>query len=362
MTASVGQWSEYPGTLVSQDGLIRLPYDLDNADPASPESLELSAVLREGARPLASLTARPGPIFNAAHDSFRLPLDKPLTVHVVNAMGVVLGDSIIGLSVLHWLRDAYPHLKLVLYRGATTPDYVEQLYHLAARAIGEIRYLPWPLADIPADEPIIDIGNFVFWPRFATLPTIDFFCEAMGIDPAQMPVSDKANRWLTGLDLPELPQAWRSQPYVLFSPEASTPVRRIPDSIRHAWIDRLWGAYRLPVLGFANCCHPHFVDLRPLSHDTASFLMWIRHAQAMVSADSAAVHAAAGFGVPTTAIFTTIDPMLRVRDYPRCQSVALRVEALEGIHSSDSADHVALVEDISRERHPRTLPLPMPAP
>jgi hypothetical protein len=283
-------------------------------------------------------------VFNAAHTPFALPVSKAGTIHLVNAMGVVLGDSIIGLSVLHWLREAYPDLKLVLYRPAASPAYVEELYRLAAGLVGEIRHLPWPLDAIPPGEPVIDIGNIVYWPRFSTQPMIDLFCEAMGIDAARVPAVVKSNRWLTGLTLPALPAAWRAQPYVLFSPEASTPIRRIPPAVWHRWVDRLWDAYGLPVLGFTDLHHPRFVDIRALTPDTASFLMWIKHAQAMVTTDSAAVHAAAGFDVPTTAIFTTIDPNLRVRDYPRCTPVDLAIETLRGMHSSDLAEHVALVE------------------
>ncbi|MEJ0004762.1 MAG: ADP-heptose--LPS heptosyltransferase [Pararobbsia sp.] len=362
MTANPETLYAHRGAWLTPDGLIQLPYDLEhgcmaNATPApanAAPSATTAARMPGPARPLSEHAH----VFNAANARFSLLLDRLKTVHIVNAMGVVLGDSIVGLTVLHALKRACPHLELVLYRPATTPDYVEQLYRLAAGLIGEIRYLPWPAERIPAGEPIVDIGNLVYWPRFATLPTLDFFCEAMGIDPSRIPAADRANRWLSALDLPALPAAWRSRPYVLFSPEASTPIRRIPPSIRHAWIDRLWNAYRLPVLGFADCRHPHFVDIRALAPDTPSFLAWIRHAKAMVSADSAAVHAAAGFDVPTTAIFTTIDPYLRVRDYPRCRHVKLRIEALHGIHSSSLEAHLALVEYVWRYTDMHTIPLP----
>jgi hypothetical protein len=363
----------HPGSWVSAEGLIEVPYDLERKEAPRPSSAS-SASSASAARVLAPADAGatsglpdcPRPladhpnVYNAAHARFTLPIGQVRRVHVINAMGVVLGDSIIGLSVLRWLRETHPHLELVLYRAATSPDYVEHLYRLATGLVGEVRRLPWPVDAIPAGEPIVDAGNLMYWPRFSTQPMVDVFCEAIGIDPAQVPASAKSNRWLAQLTLAALPDAWRGRPYVLFSPAASTPIRRIPRAFWHRWIDRLWEAYGLPVLGFVDMDHPHFVDLRALTPDTASFLMWIKHAQALVSADSAAVHVAAGFDVPTTAIFTTIDPKLRVRDYPHCTPVDLMIDELRGMHSSDLAQHVALVERAWREGDLDAMPLPTP--
>jgi hypothetical protein len=358
----------HPGSWVSAEGLIEVPYDLERNEAAhvssaspAPAKRVLAAAATAAAGIRADcpypLTEHPN-VYNAAHARYTLPVGEARRIHVVNAMGVVLGDSIVGLSVLRWLRDAQPHLELTLYRPATSPDYVEHLYRLAAGIVGEIRQLPWPVAAIPAGEPIVDIGNIVYWPRFSTQPMIDVFCEAMGLDPAQVPASAKTNRWLAELALPALPEAWRARPYVLFSPAASTPIRRIPRAFWHRWIDRLWDAYGLPVLGFVDIDHPRFVDLRDQAPDTSNFLMWIKHAQAMVTADSAAVHAAAGFDIPTTAIFTTIDPVLRVRDYPRCTPVDLAIEELRGLHSSDLARHVTLVERAWQDGNLEAMPLP----
>ncbi|HTJ91884.1 MAG TPA: ADP-heptose--LPS heptosyltransferase [Pararobbsia sp.] len=337
----------HQGSWITDARVIDLPYDIEMGHRPFPT-----------AAPLA-LTTLPN-VSSAARAPFESPAPHSRTIHLISAMGVVLGDAIIGLTALDWLRRKHPSLKLVLYRPASTPDYVEQLYRLAHSAgIGEIRYLPWPVADIANDEPIIDIANIVFWPKFATTAMIDFFFDAIGIDPAQVPAEDKANRWLARLDLPAPPPPWAGRPYVLFSPDASTPIRRIPASTHTAWIDRLWDTYGLPVLGFGAIDHPRYVDIRAHSPNTAAFLSWIRGARALVTADSAAVHAAAGFDVPTTAIFTTIDPALRVRDYALCHTVDLRIDALKGLHSSDTPEHVALVERIWRDANLDEMPLPV---
>ena len=339
----------HPGSWVTAGRLIELPYDFETGGRPFPT---------DKPRSLATLRN----VASAVHAPFTLPAKQIPIVHLIGAMGVVLGDSIVGLSALHWLRETHPHLELVLYRPASSPDYVEQLYRLAkdARIFNDLRQLPWPVASIARDEHVVDIGNFVYWPSFSTTPMIDFFFRALGVDPKLVAPEAKANRWLNELALPELPQPWADdRPYVLFSPEASTPIRQIPARLHTAWIDRLWAAYGLPVLGFAPIEHPRYTHIRALSPDTASFLSWIRGAYALVTADSAAVHAAAGFDVPTTAFFTTIDPAMRVRDYPLCHAVDLRVDALRGMHTSDAPEHIELVERVWQSADLDRMPLPV---
>jgi hypothetical protein len=317
------------GSLLSPDGRIIAPYDLEQEERHM-----------DGCAALASHAG----ILNAAVRPFELAYAKVSTVHVINGMGVTLGDSIIGLTALHAIKRAHPQVRFVLYRPARAPRYVEDLYALADGFIADCRSLPWSLAQLPDDETRIDVGNHLFWPGFASLPMIDFFLSALGTDPACVPGRDKANRWLAALHLPPLPSEWRDRPYLLFCPTSSTPVRSVPGSMHAALVERLIERFDLPVLGFGPVDHPGYVDVRAHSPDTAHFLAWIRHAQYVVASDTAAVHIAAGFDVPTTAFFTTIAPALRVRDYPVCEPIALDVPALRDIQASSRAPDLAVIE------------------
>jgi hypothetical protein len=316
----------HPGSLLALDGRIVAPYDLEQRDTEIGEHV--------------ALASQPG-ILNAAAQPFKLDYSKIAAVHVINGMGVTLGDSIIGLTALNAIRHAHPQVRFVVYRPELSPPYVEQIYALAAGKVAEIRRLPWPLADIPSDETRIDMGNHLFWPGFMSLPMIDFFLGALGVPPESVPSANKANRWLQMLELPHLPEAWRDQPYVLFCPTASTPIRSIPQPVRATLVSRLIERFGLPVLGFGPVDHPHYVDVADISTSTAHFLAWIRHARYVLTSDTAAVHIAAGFDVPTTAFFTTIAPELRVRDYPYCQPVTLDLPELRNVPASDREQDVA---------------------
>lgn len=316
----------HPGSLLASDGCIVAPYDLEQRDAEIGEHV--------------ALASRAG-ILNAAAQPFELDYSKIAVAHVINGMGVTLGDSIIGLTALTAIRHAYPQARFVVYRPELSPPYVEQLYALATDKVAETRPLPWPLADIPADETRIDMGNHLFWPGFMSLPMIDFFLGALGVPPESVPSTSKANRWLQMLELPCLPEVWRGQPYVLFCPTASTPIRSIPQPVRTALVSRLFEHFGLPVLGFGPVEHPHYVDVTAISTSTANFLTWFRHARYVLTSDTAAVHIAAGFDVPTTAFFTTIAPELRVRDYPHCQPVTLNLPELRNVQASEREQDVA---------------------
>ncbi|WP_213989324.1 hypothetical protein [Sodalis sp. dw_96] len=318
----------HPGSLLTGDGHVVAPYDIEQQRDIG--------VYR-------SLYAQAG-FYNAAASAFTLDYPRLSAVHIVNGMGVALGDSIIGLTAVEALRFLNPALRTVLYRPARAPAYVESLYHMAAGIIGEMRWLPRGLAELAGPEPRIDLGNHLFWPGFAAMPMIDFFLRSLGADPAAVPPGHKANRWLQRLCLPQLPDSWQNNDYVLFCPAASTPLRSIPAVMHKTFVAWLWRRFACPVLGFGPLDSPHYVDIGELSTDTPQFLSWIKHARFVLSSDSAAVHAAAGFDVPSTAIFTSIAPALRVRDYRLCQPIALDVPAVRNMHASARPQDIALLE------------------
>lgn len=96
----------YPGTLLAPDGTLVAPYDLEHGD----ERAESHAA----AAPALGL-------LHAAHRPFRLDYSEARHVHVINGMGVTLGDSVIGLTALAALRAAHADVRFTLYRPARAP-------------------------------------------------------------------------------------------------------------------------------------------------------------------------------------------------------------------------------------------------
>ena len=319
------------GSLLSADDEIVAPYDL--------EVSESSAI---GYRALEHSNG----VVNAAKTAFRTDYAAVSHVHVINGMGVTLGDSVIGITALLAIKANFPHISFTIYRPKHTPAYVKQLYELAASQLGAIVDLPVRLAAPVEGELRIDIGNHLFWPKFTRMPMIDFFIDALGVKPESIPAELKRNHWLEDLCLPA-PQA-TSGDYVLLCPTASTPVRSIPASQHARLAEALWQRFGLPVAGFGAIDHAHYIDLTSRSPGTADFIAWIRGARYLFTPDTAALHIAAGFDIPTTAFFTTISPDLRVRDYPFCHSVSLPLPQLEGIQASNRAGDIRMIEHAYR--------------
>ncbi|SAL66334.1 hypothetical protein AWB74_03709 [Caballeronia arvi] len=324
----------HAGSLLSGSGEIVAPYDLEvtHADASG-------------------FTALPADIHNADREPFEADYALARRVHLVNAFGVTLGDSIIGLSALAAIRRRHPHLAFTVYRPARAPRYVQRLYELA-RHMCDLVDLPVPLASLPRDEFRIDIGNQLFWPRFASMPMIDFFLWAMGVAPDSIAADDKRNRWLADVPLPS-PD---SEPYALFCPDASTPVRSIPAPARARIVARLADETGLPVAGFGAVDHPRYRNIALLCADTDDFLAWIRHARYLVTADTSALHVAAGFDVPTTAFFSTIPASMRARDYADCVAVEMDVPHLQGMHASARPADLDALERAYRDYDWRAMP------
>ncbi len=272
------------------------------------------------------------PTMHAGRQPFCWRPPRGGTLNVLNGMGVTLGDSVIGLGVLAWLKQRDPDLRIEVWRSQCAPAFVERLYALADAVVDRVHRLPQALDTLPHE--LVDLSDFLHWPSFAALPMVDFFAAGVGLSPQAMPEAAKANRWLAALPVASPLAARQAGRYVLFCADASTPLRSVPGDLEAAMVERIWQRYRLPVCGFRAIDHPRYRDVSSLSPNLDAYLGWVRSAQLVVSTDSSALHIAAGFDRPTLALFTGIAPALRVRDYPLCRSLDIGTPATRGVHES----------------------------
>ena len=311
--------------LVRDDGKVWIPYDRAGAGVPEAEFRRLSSCVE---------------VHNADRKAFRLD-DAPVRrLLIINGMGIALGDSVIGLSALTWLRRKHPQAEITLWRSFTAPAYVESLYALADETF-RVERLPQPLSRLREFDAVIDLADFMRRPAFDAMPTIDFFFDSLGIDPANIDSLHKRNLWLAE-QMPPGAEPDSGNAYALFCPYSSARLRSIPEHLHEAMIDAIWRKYRRPVLGFSPARHPHYRNVADRSRHLPDFIRLIRHAALVVTADSAAVHIAAGFDRETVAYFVSIRPALRTRDYPRCRSIHLDADlVLDGLHEASSAEQIS---------------------
>ena len=241
---------------------------------------------------------------------------------ILNGFGISLGDGIIGLQALCAARSLGAIQGQVVL-GRTEPPakpLVPQIYRLAADLAAIA-----PMAEAPLAGRVIDIRDFAFDPFFRQVAMIDFFLTRLGLPPATVPASLKRMSWLAprATPLPDLPFP---KGYVLVCPNASIPLRDMPDAIHAALLARLaargWGPVVTQGPAMAGAV------TMPRCATIAELCAFVAGARAVVSTDTAMVHLADAFSVPCLVFMTTHQPAMRVRDYPLCRAVHLPVAGL----------------------------------
>jgi len=280
-------------------------------------------------------------------------------VALLNGLGLALGDGVVALNAIAWLKQLHPQLEITLYHAERLPPAAHALVALQPQALHALRPLPAPLHAMLADGLVVDLGDFVFWDEFQRLPMVDFFFWALGLDAAAVPREHKQNRWLRAQvwpqTRPDLDAVLDAAPYCLFVPRASSALRSLPPALWPLCIDFLSARYGLRVLGAEPMVHPNYQCIAAHVTSTPAFLRSVAKARCVLSVDSAAVHLAAGFGVPALALFNTIAPALRVASYEGVQALDLRDPALHGLHTSDDAALLEHADAQWRLQLPRAL-------
>lgn len=280
-------------------------------------------------RPLLSPT-----VLNYAVDRQPAGYRDGCRVNFINGMGVTLGDSIVGLTVCHYLKQRYRDMHISILRPLTAQPAVDALYQraLAAGVIDELNRMPWPLSACEHYDLNIDMGNQLFREDFQQMEMHDYFFHHAGISAQSVADKDKTNRWLA-LNHPRQ----ETPPFVLFCPDASTPLRQIPADWHGQVVAGLQQRYRLPVKGFSPLVLPGYEDVRAQTQTTDDFIQIISQARFVYTADSSALHIAAAFAVPTHALFTSITPSLRTGYYPHVNGVWIGDDTLRGQHATSDA-------------------------
>lgn len=312
----------YTGSLLKESRDIVAPYDLEQSPV-----LEKIQILK---MPY---------ILNRAENAFSIDYKNISHITVINGMGVTLGDSIIGIDALNVLKKIRPDIHITLIRPHRCSPYVEEIYQLAEPSIiDKVHYMPYPLSHINPKQLNIDAGNQLFWHDFNHMEMHDFFLHILGVSPQDIENKDKSNQWLSHVFPAENPKG-----YVLFCPDSSTPLRAIPARFHQTIIERLYDRFHLPVLGFSDAKHPHYQKV--ICRNTPDFIAMIKHANYVYTCDSSAVHIAAGYGIPTTCILTSILPQYRTLYYSNCNSIYLGNNKTEKLHEThnkailDSVEH-----------------------
>ncbi|MBF2750779.1 hypothetical protein ISN41_22135 [Enterobacter bugandensis] len=317
----------YQGSLLADNTNIIASYDVEQGEKYT--SLKM---LREDI------------IANKALNKIKFKISNSKHVNIINGFGVTLGDSIIGLNVCLFIKEMNEKIKINIARPCTTPESLESLYYYALQAgiFDSVTRMPFPLSECNQYDFNIDMGNQLYRNDFQSLEMHDYFFEHMGISPHIVPHAYKKNHWLK-----RLPNEIKNKgEYILFCPNASTQIRAIPYKYHTQVIESIAKKYNLPVLGFSPAKAELYTDISLQVTNTLSYINVIRNSNFVYTADSSAVHIAAGFDIPCHCIFTSIDPDLRIRYYPNCISSFIGDAVTQGLHFTESREIIHHVQKL----------------
>ncbi|EKF62632.1 hypothetical protein B194_4511 [Serratia plymuthica A30] len=315
----------YTGSLLLDGRYIVSPYGISKEQPGGDIS------------PLSNSI-----VHNNSINKISVDYSKVKSLTVINGLGVTLGDSVVGISALHAIKNINPNIVIKVIRPENCPNYVNEIYTLTNNIINEIHFMPFDISKAAESELIIDIGNQLYWEDFNKWEMHDFFIRNLGLERSFIPVEFKSNSWLKNSTIDDV----NLGEYILFCPHASTKIRSIPQQHHRKIISSLSDKFKVKVLGFSDVYHKNYTNITGLSKSTACFASIIKNAKYLYTCDSAALHIGAGFNIPTTCIFTTVKPEFRSLYYNNCESVYIGNDMTEGIHNSED---ITLVNSICKE-------------
>jgi hypothetical protein len=262
----------------------------------------------------------------------RLPLTRPIRLALFNGTGTMLGDTLIGLSAFHLvathIKKEFPSIEVDALLAWNARPGVSEIASGNVH-ITSVHHQTITLRQFCQYDAYWDFSSLLALPGYNTMPLFDFYIEQFGSSPNAIPFTDKTTQLpldvVLRADACNVLNSHRgTSPFLLVQATASNPLRSIPD-------DAMLALLRAA----AHAGHWHPVVLNPLPKNTPDSLrhgvldlsQWsaqsiahcfalIAEIPAVVSVDTLAIHVAGALGKPGVALFTTIDPELRVKYTP----------------------------------------------
>lgn len=302
-----------------------------------------------------------------------------IKVFFINGMGTGLGDGMIGLAALNIfyrrLQKKYNKVTIDLAQPGIIGDKSHRALYDQESIINSYSYLPVTVEKLLEYDLIMDNSAMLVRENFPINTMMDFYLENLGIDPKSVSVAEKkihiktselAKKMLSlplkllrqknteklmGLDIP-------TDKLILLHCSASTPLRSMPRDLIKKAIKKILDAdpsYHVVTwermddikkdidATLADKKHRHTnLFFKNMGFDFYTHI--ISQVDAVVSVDTSCYHIASAFDIPSVAIFQSIDPAIRIKDYPYCAAIELSQDkTLRGIHISDKPEHLKLL-------------------
>lgn len=267
---------------------------------------------------------------------------RPLRLAVINGLGTMLGDNLIGATALARACEAlavrFGPCEVDVVLGWNARPGTEEI-HRQYNSIRTVYGHGITLDDFLQYDAFWDFSALLKMQGYNDLPLVDFYLHQLGLDPASIGADSKRPRLRLAEDATRparerVAASAQGRPAVFVQAQASTPLRGMPQQFQFDLIDTILAQSNAVVVlaDEALLAHAARWDAAPgrvcnqwdwASGSTERYAALIAACDAIVSVDSFAIHVAAARAMPGLALFSTIDPALRVCYAPTLDGVLI---------------------------------------
>lgn len=264
---------------------------------------------------------------------------EPIKLALLNGVGTMLGDTLVGSSAVEIaIRQLNEAVGAVEVHAVLAWNARPGTENILARspAISNVQGYSITLDDLCGYDAYWDFSTLLRMEGYNSVPLIDFYLNNLGIDARSVNPVEKLPvlRLPTALVLEAksiLAEISQGRKVVLIQGLASTPIRSMPDTFFAQLINDVLRETDASVLltqplpdGLSNNYPDRIIHLegwcRP---STDHYLALVIAADALISVDSLAIHAAMAIQMPGVVIFTTLNPELRLAYAPQLTGVLI---------------------------------------
>jgi len=283
---------------------------------------------------------------------------KKIDLAILNAMSNAIGDHLIGMQAFDYfqekLRGLMPDAEIDISFYQLNPYRVASITKQWKGKYQHLYLLPNRLEKLVCHDTFIDLGTLLLRDNFGSQPMIDFFFEALSIDPKTVP--DERKRIKFRLNEDAVKQARkifntiraRGRPILLFHRTSTSPIRQISVARARTFVREIIknSDYFVVSADRLEYQNNRFMDLSRYSQTIDDFATIISQVDAAITVDTATYHIGDAFDIPTVVLFTIINPEYRIKYYPFTEAIMLEEEGgkLYGRHKAAKEKEKAMEE------------------
>lgn len=273
----------------------------------------------------------------AKRQASRLP--PSLRIALINGTGTMLGDTLIGSSVLEqilgYLKTQGFEITVDVYAAWNARLGVEELWRRNP-LIHKVHDSSPTIKELQAYDAYWDYSELLIMPSFGLLHHADFFYLHFGINPNTVSdrlklVKYRINRLQFEKVREYLDEKTNNLPVIFLQFQASTPARSIPEPVFVQILKRLARMPQIKVVitsrypkGLSNFERSQIINLSSYTEKNLErYFAVITLSNYVITVDTLALHLAAGARKPGIGLFSISDPALLLKYSPQIKGLLI---------------------------------------